>query len=167
METKETFDIINEKDKVIGTASREECHNNPNIIHRGVHFTLYNMNSKEILFSKLPARKKRDQGMNVFLGEHVKSGETYVDALVRGVEEKLGFVPVNFKEFGIKIFEEEDEKERAKFFLVYVDKEKVIFDNNEIEGEWWLDVEKLKDFNDNVGPITKYWIDNVDWNKAL
>jgi isopentenyldiphosphate isomerase len=66
MEKQETFDIVNENDEVIGTATREECHNNPNMIHRCVHFTLYNENTKKIFFSKQPIRKRKDQGMNVF-----------------------------------------------------------------------------------------------------
>jgi isopentenyldiphosphate isomerase len=167
MEKQETFDIVNENDEVIGTTSREECHNNPDIIHRGVHFTLYNKNSKRIFFSKQPMGKRKDQGMNIFLGEHVLSGEDYEHALIRGVEEELGFTPTNFKELGTKIFQDKSEKECAKFFLVYVDKEELRVDPSEVENEWWLDIKELKDFDDNVSTMTKYWIENIDWNKVL
>lgn len=167
MEKQEIFDIVNENDQVIGTATREKCHNNPNIMHRGVHFTIYNKNTKKIFFSKQPMGKRKDQGMNVFLGEHVRSGEDYTHALVRGVEEELGFTPTNFEELGTKIFQSKDEKECTKFFLVCFNDEDLSTDPSEIEDEWWLDINKLKEFDDNVSVMTKYWIDCIDWDKVL
>jgi isopentenyldiphosphate isomerase len=167
MKKQEILDIVNERDEVIGTATREECHNNPNLMHRVVHFTLYNNTTKKILFSKLPPGKKRDQGMNVFLGEHVRSNETYVDALKRGVNEELGFIPTHFKDLGTHLFMEEDETEKAEFFLVSIDKEEIHTDITEVLDEWWLDAKRLNEFDDNVGPITRYWIDNIEWDKVL
>jgi hypothetical protein len=40
-------------------------------------------------------------------------------------------------------------------------------DPDEVEDVWWLDIKKIKDFDDNVSIMTKYWIDNTDWNKVL
>ena len=163
----EILDIINEKDEVIGTATREECHNNPNIMHRVVHFTLYDKDLGKILLTKRSLKKRPDPGKIIFLGEHVLSGETYEDALLRGVKEELGFLPKYFKELGIKIFKQEEQKEYAKFFIIFFDGEEIMADRCEIESEWWLDIKELKNFNDNLSSITQYWIDSIDWNKAL
>ena len=40
------FDVVNEQGEVIGRATREECHANPTLIHRTVHYTLVDRKGK-------------------------------------------------------------------------------------------------------------------------
>lgn len=167
MEKQETFDIVNENDEVIGTATREECHNNPNIIHRVVHFTLFDKENSSVLFTKRSLKKKFDAGKSVFLGEHVLTGETYEDAVIRGVKEELGIDLKEVKYFCTTSFEQPDQTEIAKFYLVYWDHRKMKFDFDEVEDIWWVKAKNLRNYNDNVGYMTRYWIENIDWNKVL
>lgn len=38
----EVFDVVNEKDEVVGEAIRGEVHRNPKLIHRAVHIWVLN-----------------------------------------------------------------------------------------------------------------------------
>ena len=80
----EIFDVVNEKDEVIGTAPREECHSNPGLIHHTVHFTLIDRKKKRVFLTQRSFKKEHDAGKYCFLGEHMLSGESYEDALKRG-----------------------------------------------------------------------------------
>lgn len=167
MKKQEIFDIVNEKDEVIGIATGDECHNNPNIMHRVVHFTLFDKENSSVLFTKRSFKKELDAGKSVFLGEHVLSDETYENAVKRGVEEELGIHLDQVKYFHTAVFKQPKQTEIAKFFLVYWDHKKVKFDFDEVEDIWWVKVKELKNYNDNVGYMTKYWIDNIDWDRVL
>jgi isopentenyldiphosphate isomerase len=164
MEKNETFDLVDEKGNVTGSASREECHSNTELLHPVVHFTLFNPSTNEVLLTQRSFTKRWDPGKNVFFGEHVISGESYEDGLKRGVEEEIGFKPEKYRLLGDTVFHEESQTEYARFFLVYYNNQEIDFEKEEIERIYWIKTEELKDFNDNLGKITKYWIENIDWS---
>ncbi len=162
----ELLDIINENDQVIGQATRSECHSNPNLMHRTVHFTLVNIATKEILLTQRSLKKDHDAGKFCFLGEHITSGETYADALIRGVNEELGFKPSNFLECASHIFKYDTQTELIKFFVIPYDGQNIKYDKSEVETISWIDLNQIHNFK-GVSEMTSYWIKNVDWTKAL
>ena len=85
----EYFDVVNDDDKVIGTASRDECHKK-GLLHRAVHIII--LNSKcEILLQKRSMEKDLYPGWWIDAAAgHVESGETYKDAAKREMMEELG-----------------------------------------------------------------------------
>jgi isopentenyldiphosphate isomerase len=165
MEKKEFFDLVSEKGEVIGMASREECHSNKELIHPTVHFTLFNSDTNEILLTKRSLNKRWDPGKTIFLGEHMISGESFEDGLIRGVKEELGFVTKRYKLLGNTIFRQESQTEYTKFFIVYYNSEIIDFDKKETDKVWWVDILKLRKLDEDLGSMTQYWIDNVDWSK--
>ena len=46
MSDSEILDIVNEDDEVLGQATKAECHKDPKLMHRTVHFTLIDPLSK-------------------------------------------------------------------------------------------------------------------------
>lgn len=158
-----TFDVINEEDLVIGTASAEECHSNPKLIHRVVHFTLVDQSSKRILISRRAYNLKFDPGKLCFMGEHVLSGQTYEDALKKGVVDELGFVPKKFKERGNHVFSYDKQREFARFFVIFWRGEEINYDEKEIVALEWLGLKDLLRRKAEYSSITKYWVKNVDW----
>lgn len=157
------FDVVNEEDLVIGTASVEECHSNPKLIHRVVHFTLVDKSLKKILISRRAYDLKFDPGKLCFMGEHVLSGQTYEEALKKGVADEMGFATKSFKEVGNNIFSYDKQKEFARFFIVFWRGEKINYDEKEIFGTEWLSPDNLFKRKEEYSSIARYWGENIDW----
>ncbi len=164
MSKNEIFDVVNEKDEVVGTASREECHSNPDLIHHTVHFTLIDRKKKKIYLTQRSLEKDHDAGKYCFLGEHMLAGESYDEAVKRGVEEELGFVPNSFVELAHNIFSYQTQTEFIRFFLVDWFGEEIKWDKREMEKVLWVDVHELAEADYDYSKMTRYWIDNIDWD---
>jgi len=85
----EYFYAVDENDKVLGKATREECHSK-NIIHRSVY--IFVLNDKDELFLQKRSESKDLYG-GYYTGSatgHVDYGEEYEAAARRELEEELG-----------------------------------------------------------------------------
>ena len=154
----EEFDVVNHEDEIIGKATRDECHANPSIIHRALHFTLINPETKEILLTRRARNLKYDGGKLCFLGEHVKAGESWEDALRRGVKEELGFDPTTWKEIDHYIFSYATQTEFVRFFLVDWNYEKIELEKDEIEESMWLSKSELEQISSQTSHMTNHWV---------
>jgi len=161
----EMLDVVDEQGNIIGRASRYECHRNPELLHPIVHFTVVDLEHRRVLLSKRAAGKEFDRGKMAFFGEHVRSNESSNFAIIRGVEEELGFRPRGFLSLGTEIFEYGTQRELATFYLVTYRGEEFDFDSEEIESLEWVPMDDVKDYENNVGEITQYWIDRINWEK--
>ena len=123
----EIFPIVDESGKVIGSATRGECHSGSKLLHPVVHLHVFRSakgrlqgkNSKgEIYLQRRPEWKDIQPGKwDTAVGGHVDYGETPEDALRREVREELGitdFVPEFVDKY---VFESKRERE-----LVYVNR---------------------------------------------
>ncbi len=85
----EYFDIVDENDRVVGKASRKDCHNSRNLIHRGVFIFLFNREKKIFV-------QKRGENADTYPGYydcsasgHVTSGDDYAETAFRELKEEL------------------------------------------------------------------------------
>jgi len=112
---KEHFPLVDETGRVIGSATRGECHNGSRLLHPVVHLHVFNSKG-EVYLQKRPEWKDIQPGKwDTSVGGHIDYGETPEQALVREVREELGisdFVP---QPRGMYVFESRRERE-----LVYV-----------------------------------------------
>ncbi len=94
---KEYFDIINREGKIIGKATREECHGDRSLAHRTVHVLVFNSNG-ELFLQKRPMNKDIQPGKwDTSVGGHLDLGETFYQAVRREMKEELGIdVPVEY-----------------------------------------------------------------------
>ena len=114
--TEEIFDVVNERDEVVGQQSRSEVHR-LGLTHRAVHVLVFNSRG-EIFLQKRSMTKDREAGKwDSSTSGHVDSGEDYDACAVRELREELGLkltVPPQ-KLFKIDACEETD----AEFVWVY------------------------------------------------
>jgi isopentenyldiphosphate isomerase len=148
----------------VGTSSREECHANQDVIHRAVHFTLIDRNRNRVFVTRRSLNKDHDAGKYCFLGEHMLAGESYPEAVNRGVHEELGYEPVIFHELAHNIFSYQSQTEFVRFFVIDWKIEEIKWDKREIESVLWLDIGELKKKELDFSEMTSYWIDIVDWD---
>ena len=94
--SEERFPIVDEEGRVIGSATRGECHSGGKLLHPVVHLHVFNSRG-EVYLQKRPEWKDIQPGKwDTSVGGHIDYGETPEQALVREVREELGitdFVP--------------------------------------------------------------------------
>jgi isopentenyldiphosphate isomerase len=87
--SEEIFDVVNERDEVIGRQPRSEVHR-LGLPHRSVHVLVFNSRG-EIFLQKRSTKKDRQPGLwDSSASGHVDSGEDYDACAVRELEEEIG-----------------------------------------------------------------------------
>ncbi len=112
----EIFDVVNERDEVVGQNTRREVHR-LGLKHRAVHVLVFNARG-EIFLQKRSMTKDREPGKwDSSSSGHVDSGEDYDACAVRELREEIGLTVVQAPErlFKIAACPETD----AEFVWVY------------------------------------------------
>jgi isopentenyldiphosphate isomerase len=87
--TEEIFDVVNERDEVIGRQSRGEVHR-LGLMHRAVHILVFNA-AGQVFLQKRSMKKDRQRGLwDSSASGHVDSGEDYDACAVRELREEIG-----------------------------------------------------------------------------
>jgi isopentenyldiphosphate isomerase len=87
--SEEIFDVVNERDEVIGRKPRSEVHR-LGLLHRAVHVLVFNLRG-EIFLQKRSMTKDREAGKwDSSTSGHVDSGEDYDTCVVRELREEIG-----------------------------------------------------------------------------
>lgn len=107
----ELFPIVDEEGRIIGKATRGECHDGSKRLHPVVHLHLFDAEGR-LYLQQRPIWKDIQPGKwDTAVGGHVDYGEDILDALHREVREELGvedFTP----EFLLRyVFESDRERE--------------------------------------------------------
>ena len=112
---KEIFPIVDEEGRVIGSATRGECHGGSKLLHPVVHLHVFNSKG-DIYLQRRPEWKDIQPGKwDTAVGGHIDYGETPDAALRREVREELGITDFTAIPIGKYVFESQRERE-----LVYV-----------------------------------------------
>jgi len=163
----EIIDVVDINDNVIGQATREEAHSDPSLMHRTVHFTLLNNQTKEILLTQRSFKKSHDAGKYCFLGEHIIRNESYKEAVIRGIEEELGVIVQEPVEQAMNIFKYDNQTELTRFYVARIGDEKINFSQNEIEKVLWVSIDELRNSTLDISDMTKFWIKKINWDKVF
>lgn len=89
--SEEVFDVVNERDEVIGRAPRSEVHRR-GLRHRAVHVLVFNAAGEVFLQRRSPTKDCFPDRWDSSAAGHLGVGEAYDAAAVREVEEELGLV---------------------------------------------------------------------------
>jgi isopentenyldiphosphate isomerase len=85
----EIFDVVNERDEVVGQASRREVHQR-RLLHRAVHVLVFNSRG-EVFLQKRSMKKDCSPGAwDSSASGHLDRGEDYDAGAVRELREELG-----------------------------------------------------------------------------
>lgn len=111
----EIFPIVDEEGKVIGSATRGECHSGSKLLHPVVHLHVFNSKGN-IYLQRRPEWKDIQPGKwDTAVGGHIDYGETPEEALHREVREELDITDFQAEFVDKYVFESKRERE-----LVYV-----------------------------------------------
>ena len=119
----EWFEIVDDDNRIIGMASRNQVHGNPELIHRTSHVVVFNSNGK-ILLQKRSENKDIQPGKwDTAVGGHLAPGEGFEEAARRETAEELGIDPETVAMvylFDLKI-RNEIESENVRVFAIVHD----------------------------------------------
>jgi len=86
----EMFQLVDGNGRPSGTASRQECHGNPRLIHLVVHLHLLDPGGRVYLQKRSMSKDTNPGRWDTSVGGHVAAGERVPDALIREAREELG-----------------------------------------------------------------------------
>ena len=90
--SEEMFDVVNERDEVIGRAPRSEVHAR-GLLHRAVHVLVFNARGELFLQKRSKLKDREPERWGASASGHVDSGEEYDVTVVRELGEELGWKP--------------------------------------------------------------------------
>ena len=85
----ERFPIVDENDRKIGTASRQEVHEN-NFRHRAIHILIFNKTGELLLQKRSPWKDRHPLLWDSSAAGHVEANEQYDETAARELDEELG-----------------------------------------------------------------------------
>jgi len=112
------FQLVDENGKAAGTASRGECHGNPELLHSVVHLHLFNASGELFLQKRSLSKKRFPDLMDTSVGGHIKADESVEEALMREVKEEIGIDATGAKYLYGYIYRDDFEAEYVHTFLL-------------------------------------------------
>lgn len=93
---KELLNIVDEEDKVIGQAPREEIHKN-GLLHREIHVYFITPNQELIFQHRAKDKETFPDLLDATVGGHVEIGHSYEETAIKEAEEETG-VKINLSD---------------------------------------------------------------------
>jgi len=140
----ELFDIIDDNDNVIGQAARSDVHRS-GLLHRGVHLLLFDREGRLLIQKRSADRKQYASLWDCSVSEHVKAGESYLEAAMRGAKEELGVDGIALEQVvKFKLNYGPNDNEVSMVFKGRANPDAAHFDPGEIESIQWFSMHNLK-----------------------
>jgi isopentenyl-diphosphate Delta-isomerase len=161
----ELLDIVNDEDIVIGQEMRSTVHQ-LGLQHRGVHVFLFTPDGKLLVQKRSADRIHSPSMLDCSVSEHVKAGESYLEAAMRGMKEEMGVEGIEIKplvkfrmNYGI------NDNEISTLYEGLVDPEKVKFDPIEIEVIYYFSVQELHEMiQGGKVKFCSWFVELLNWN---
>ena len=160
----ELLDIVNDQDVVLDQQMRSIVHQ-LGLQHRGVHVFLFTPDGKMLVQKRSADRVASPSMLDCSVSEHVKAGESYLDAAIRGMKEEMGVTGIEIKQlvkfrmnYGV------NDNEISVLYEGTVDPALVQFDPIEIEEISYFSVNELQEMikEDNI-KICSWFVELLNW----
>ena len=160
----ELLDTVNDDDIVTGQEMRSTVHQ-LGLRHRGVHVFLFTHDGKVLVQKRSADRAASPSALDCSVSEHVKAGESYLDAAIRGMKEEMGMDEIEVNpliRFGMN-YGVNDNKISTLYEGV-VEPDKVKFDPIEIEEVGYYSIDKLqKMMQDEKIRLCRWFVQIMNW----
>ena len=140
----ELLDTVNNEDIVDGQEMRSTVHQ-LGLQHRGAHVFLFTRDGKMLVQKRSADRAASPSALDCSVSEHVKAGESYLDAATRGMKEEMGVTGIEINplvtfrmNYGL------NDNEISRLYEGIVEPEKVVFDPVEIEEIGYYSINELQ-----------------------
>ncbi|MBQ1940026.1 MAG: NUDIX domain-containing protein [Alistipes sp.] len=137
----ELLPIVDEKGKVVGRATRGECHSGTKLLHPVVHLHLFDTDGRLYLQHRPIWKEIQPDKWDTAVGGHIDYGEEVVEALNREIREELGVTNCEPRFLQSYIFESEREKELVYVYSAVYDGE--IIPSDELDGGRFWNIAEL------------------------
>jgi isopentenyldiphosphate isomerase len=160
----ELLDIVNDEDNITGQEMRSAVHQ-LGLQHRGVHVFLFTPGGKMLVQKRSADRAASPSALDCSVSEHVKAGESYLDAAMRGMKEEMGVVGIEIKplvkfrmNYGV------NDNEISTLYEGRVDPVNVKFDPVEIEEIYYFGAGELQDMaNEGRVAFCGWFVELLNW----
>lgn len=151
----EFFDIVNEKDEIVGKIIEDKQNTIKPSQLRFINIIIINNDNKIIVPKRSSNRKIFPNCYDFSVGGHVNSGENYDEAAYRELKEELGIIDVKLKEVAyFSPFDSDSNTFQKVYFLKY-NNEINNYDNDGIEKIYYMSTEELKKLMKNEPKLFK------------
>ena len=143
LKNQEWLPVVNPDGKVIGKATRTECHKNSDLLHPVVHLHVFNGNG-ELFLQKRPMHKLIQPGKwDTSVGGHVSLNETIETSLAREAKEEIGIEGFNPQLLIKYVWKTEVESELVFSFVTQYGS-KIKTHNQELDGGRFWTIDAIK-----------------------
>lgn len=143
-DNEEILPVVDISGKVIGSASRKECHSGMKILHPVVHLHVFNRKGEILCQHRTLTKLVQPGKWDTAVGGHVVFGESIHKALCREAYEELGMDSFEYKPLFLYVFESEIEREFVNSFFAVYEKE-IHFDKTEITEVRFFSMRKIEE----------------------
>ena len=138
------LDIVTEEDVVIDQQMRSVVHE-VGLWHRGVHVFLFTQDGKMLVQKRSADRASSPSLLDCSVSEHVKAGESYLEAAIRGMKEEMGVEEIEIKPlFKFRMKYGANDNEISVLYEGKIKPEQVKFDSVEIEEVGYYSIEEIQ-----------------------
>ena len=160
----ELLDVVNDLDVVTTQVMRSLVHEQ-GLQHRGVHVFLFTHDGKMLIQKRSADRAASPSLLDCSVSEHVKAGESYHDAAIRGMREEMGAEGIAIKPIiKLKMNYGPNDNEISTVYRGLVDPAEVKYDPSEIESIFYYSLDEINEMiNKDKSKFCGWFVELMNW----
>jgi len=157
----ELFDVVNKDDLVVSQEKRSIVHQR-GLWHRGAHVFLFTAEGNLLVQQRSKDRVHSPLMLDCSVSEHVKAGEDYYTAAIRGLSEEMGIEGINIHPLvKFKMNYGPNDNEISELYQGSIEPDLVRFDQGEIEQVLYQSISELQMLMDSEEGKFSYWFRQI------